>query len=73
KLPHGVAQTASRHGVPCVVLAGRVAVAEEEAAAAGVTAAHSLVESAGSVQAALEHSARELRRLAARVAADWPR
>jgi len=71
KLPHGVARTAARHGVPCLVLAGRVAVDRDEAAAAGVTAAHSLVESAGSVQAALERSGPELRALAARVASAW--
>ncbi|UOE20123.1 glycerate kinase [Thermobifida halotolerans] len=73
KLPHGVARTAARHGVPCLVLAGRVAVDGAEAAAAGVTAAHSLVESAGSVQAAVERSGPELRALAARVASDWKR
>ncbi len=73
KLPHGVARAAARHGVPCLVLAGRVAVDEAEAAAAGVTAAHSLVESAGSVQAALERSGPELRALSARVASGWKR
>ncbi|TDQ52488.1 glycerate kinase family protein [Actinorugispora endophytica] len=73
KLPHGVARTAAEHGVPCLVLAGRVAVGRAEAAAAGVTETHSLVESAGSVEAALERSAEELRVLAGKVARRWKR
>src|SRR5690606_8635675 len=48
KLPHGVAQVAAAHGVPCVVTAGVASVDPDEAAAAGVTATYSLVESAGS-------------------------
>ncbi|MDA8368514.1 MAG: glycerate kinase [Nocardiopsaceae bacterium] len=73
KLPCGVARTAAEHGVPCVVAAGAVAVGRREAAAAGITETYSLVESAGSVEAALTRSAQELRRLAAEVARRWRR
>jgi glycerate kinase len=71
KLPHGVARTAAAHGVPCVVTAGVVAVGRAEAAAAGITETYSLVESAGSSEAALTRSAEELRRLASAVARRW--
>ncbi len=72
KLPHGVARTAARHGVPCVVTAGAVSADPAEAAEAGVTAAYSLVESAGSTEAAMSRSAEELRALAASIARTWP-
>ncbi|MUL40965.1 glycerate kinase [Streptomonospora sp. PA3] len=71
KLPHGVARAAADQGVPCIVLAGAVAVGRQEAAAAGITETYSLVESAGSTQAALSRSAEELRKLAAGVARRW--
>ncbi len=73
KLPHGVARTAAEHGVPCVVTAGVVSVGRQEVAAAGITETYSLVESAGSVEAALTNSAEELRKLAADVARRWHR
>ncbi|PSK90544.1 glycerate kinase [Murinocardiopsis flavida] len=73
KLPHGVARTATEQGVPCIVLAGRVTVGRREAAAAGISEMYSLVESAGSAEAALSRSAAELRILAARVAGLWQR
>lgn len=73
KLPHGVAQAAARHGVPCVVTAGAVKVGRAEAAAAGITETYSLVESAGSVEAAMSRSAEELRALAAEIARRWSR
>ncbi|WP_052810203.1 glycerate kinase family protein [Streptomonospora alba] len=71
KLPHGVARAAADQGVPCVVLAGAVAVGRQEAAAAGIAETYSLVESAGSTEAALSNSAEELRKLAAGVARRW--
>ncbi|GAB3447312.1 glycerate kinase [Streptomonospora sediminis] len=71
KLPHGVARAAADQGVPCVVLAGAVGVGRQEAAAAGITETYSLVESAGSTEAALSRSAEELRKLAADVARRW--
>lgn len=73
KLPHGVARTASDQGVPCIVLAGRVTVGRREAAAAGISETYSLVESAGSAEAAMARSAEELRALAAKVAGLWKR
>ncbi len=73
KLPHGVARLAGEHAVPCVVAAGRVAVGRAEAAAAGITETYSLVESTGSVAAAMEHPARGLRDLAASIARRWAR
>ncbi len=73
KLPHGVARTAVDHGVPCVVTAGVVSVGRREAAAAGVTETHSLVDSAGSTEAALARPAEELRALAERLARQWER
>ncbi|MBB4930809.1 glycerate kinase [Lipingzhangella halophila] len=71
KLPHGVARTAAEHGVPCVVTAGAVSVGRREAAAAGITETCSLVESAGSTEAALARPTAELRDLAASVARRW--
>jgi len=68
-----VAALASRHGRPCVVLAGQVAAGRRELAAAGVTEAHALAESAGSPAAAMAHPAEELARLAGRVASTWTR
>ncbi|TQN32039.1 glycerate kinase [Haloactinospora alba] len=68
KLPHGVATTAAKRGTACAVVAGVVDVAPHEARAAGITSTYSLVESAGSVEAALEQPAAELRTLAATVA-----
>lgn len=73
KLPHGVAQAANQHGVPCVVTAGAVRVGRAEAAAAGITEAYSLVESSGSLEAAMTRPAEELRVLAADIARRWSR
>jgi glycerate kinase len=47
KVVSGVAAAAQQEGVPCVVLAGQVSVGRREMAAAGVEAAHSLVEAVG--------------------------
>lgn len=73
KVPHGVAQTAAAHGVPCVVLAGRVAVGRREMAAANITEAYALVDPPGSEKAAFADAYGELARLAARVARRWTR
>ncbi|MEX2288888.1 MAG: glycerate kinase [Mycobacteriales bacterium] len=72
KVVSGVAALAAEHAVPCLVLAGAVRVGRREAAAAGVEATYSLVESVG-VEAALNHPAQELAALAARVARQWSR
>ncbi|RNL81771.1 glycerate kinase family protein [Halostreptopolyspora alba] len=71
KLPQGVARTAADHGVRCLVTAGAVSVGHGEAAAAGIAETFSLVESAGSTEAALARPAEELRALAAAVALRW--
>lgn len=73
KVPHGVAQTAAAHGVPCVVLAGRVAVGRREMAAANITEAYALVDPPGSEKAAFADAYGELSRLATRVARRWTR
>lgn len=73
KAVSGVAAAAAAAGVPCLVLAGRVSVGRREMTAGGVAAAYSLVESAGSEQAAQTGAAEELRDLAGRVARQWSR
>lgn len=72
KVVSGVAALAAEHAVPCLVLAGAVRVGRREAAAAGIEATYSLVDSVG-VEAALRRPARELAALAARVARQWSR
>ncbi|MDQ1676982.1 MAG: glycerate 2-kinase [Actinomycetota bacterium] len=73
KVVSGVAGAALERGVPCLVLAGQVHVGKREAAAAGIEAAYSLAEHAGSVDEALRRPAEALRSLAARVAKEWSR
>jgi glycerate 2-kinase len=73
KVAGGVAKAATEHGVPCLVLAGQVSLGRQQAAAAGVEAAYSVAEQAGSVEAALERPADRLAELAARVAGEWSR
>lgn len=71
KVAVGVAESAASHGVPCLVLAGQVAVGRKEMAAAGVEDAYAVAEYAGSVEAAMAEPDRLLRELAARVATQW--
>jgi glycerate kinase len=71
KVVAGVAGAARDRGLPCLVLAGRVSAGRREAAAAGVTAAHSLVEQLGSEAEAMARPAEGLRELAARLAQQW--
>ncbi|MFY1672358.1 glycerate kinase [Plantactinospora sp. WMMB334] len=78
KVVAGVAGAARDRGVPCVVLAGRVSAGRREAAMAGVTEAHSLVdhfggEQHGGVERAMGRPADGLRALAARLARQWSR
>jgi glycerate kinase len=73
KVVSGVAAAAAGRGLPCLVLAGQVSVGRREAAAAGVEAAYSVADDAGSVQAALARPADRLADLAARVAGRWSR
>jgi len=71
KVPRGVAWVAQRSARPCVVLAGRVQVGRREFAAAGIDAAYSIEESAGSAAAARAEPAARLADLAERVARSW--
>jgi glycerate 2-kinase len=75
KVVAGVAGAARDRGLPCVVLAGRVSAGRREAAAVGVTEAHSLVDhfgggDSGEVEA-MARPAEGLREIAARLAGQW--
>lgn len=72
KVVGGVAARALAAAVPCVVVAGRVAVGRREAAATGVEATYSLVESVGE-ERALEDAAGSLAQVAESVARQWSR
>jgi glycerate 2-kinase len=73
KLVSGVAEGARDRGLPCLVLAGRVTAGRREAAAAGVTGAHSLVEHLGGVERAMAEAGSGLTGLATRLARQWSR
>ena len=76
KVPGGVAAAAAEQAVPCLVLAGQVPVGRlgrREHAAAGVNAAFSMAEDAGSVAVAMRDPARTLTALSRRVAREWSR
>jgi len=66
-----VAAAAQAEGLPCVVVAGQVAVGRREAAAHGVDATYSLAELAGSVEAAMQNPQRWLQEAVLRIARDW--
>lgn len=71
KVVSGVAAAAAERGLPCLVIAGQVTLGRQEMAAAGVAAAYSLAEHAGSVATALAQPATQLRSLSQRVAREW--
>lgn len=71
KVVSGVAEAALAQGRACVVLAGRVEVGKREYAALGVSAAYSVVDAAGSVDAAIADPAARLADLAERIARTW--
>ena len=71
KLITAVASAAAERGVPCVVLAGQVAVGRREAAAAGVDAAYSVSVHAGGIEASMADPAGTLTALAEHVARRW--
>ncbi|WP_372472052.1 glycerate kinase family protein [Jidongwangia harbinensis] len=73
KVAAGVAGGARDRGLPCVVVAGRVETGYREAAAAGVTELHSLVEHFGSEERAMAEAARGLGEIGARLARQWSR
>jgi glycerate kinase len=56
-----------------VVLAGQVTLDDAALHAAGISAAFSLVDHAGSVRLAIEDAANQLRALARTTASRWPR
>ena len=60
----------SRH-IPVLVLAGQVTLDEQALQAAGITAAMSIAEHAGSVQLAIDDAANQLAGLSERTAAGW--
>ena len=70
KVVSGVARAASAAAVPCVVLAGQVAVGRQEAAAHGIAEAHGVADAVG-LAASLADPAGELSRLAERIARSW--
>jgi glycerate kinase len=71
KAPVGVARAAAAHGVPVVVLAGAVEVADRELRAAGFEEAHALLELEPDQGRAMAEAAALLERLAERVGRAW--
>lgn len=71
KVVSGVTAVAAERGLPCLVVAGQVGLGAREMAAAGVSAAYSLAEHAGSVTGAMADPVTHLRALARGVAAEW--
>jgi glycerate kinase len=71
KAPVGVARAAAAHGVPVVVLAGAVEVADRELRAAGFEEAHALLELEPDQERAMAEAAPLLERLAERVGRAW--
>lgn len=68
KVVAGVAAAAQERGLPCLVVAGRVAAGRRGAAVAGITEAHGLVDHFGSVSEAMARPREGLRALGARLA-----
>ncbi|PRC54764.1 hypothetical protein C6A85_47100, partial [Mycobacterium sp. ITM-2017-0098] len=66
-----LAAGARSHRIPVLVLAGQVTLERPAMQAAGIAAAHSITDRAGSVQRAIEDAADQLTGLAAEVAAHW--
>ena len=73
KVVGALAAAARPYAVPVLVLAGQVALSQEELQAAGITAAHSLADYAGSVRRAIDDAAGQLAGLAERTAAGLSR
>jgi glycerate 2-kinase len=71
KAPVGVARAAGAHGVPVVVLAGVVEVADRELRAAGFEEAHALVDLEPDIGRCMAEAAPLLERLAERVGKAW--
>lgn len=71
KLPAALARAAAEAGVPTVVIAGQIDLDPDAIRAAGITAAYSVADFAGSVDAALADPAARLAELTAHVAHRW--
>ncbi|CDQ45101.1 glycerate kinase [Mycolicibacterium neoaurum] len=72
KVVSALAGGARERDVPVLVLAGQVTLEPETLADAGIAAAHSVTDFAGSVQLAMDDAQAQLTGLARRTAADWP-
>ncbi|MDV8076374.1 glycerate kinase [Rhodococcus sp. IEGM 1370] len=70
KLVTRIAAAGGATGIDTIVLAGQVTLSKDELESAGISAAHSISEFAGSVDLAMSDAANQLEQLAARVAAD---
>jgi glycerate kinase len=71
KVVTAVAAAAADHGVPCLLLAGQVAVGRREAAAVGIEAAHAVAADPAALAGAFADPAGTLAALAERVARQW--
>lgn len=71
KAPFGVARAAAAHGVPVVVLAGVLEVAERELRAAGIEEARALTELEPDVERSIAEAEPLLERLAERLGRAW--
>jgi glycerate 2-kinase len=71
KVVSALAAGARSHGIPVVVLAGQVTLDEAALREAGIAAAFSITDHAGSVQLAIEDAANQLEGLAKATAATW--
>ena len=71
KVVSALAARARAHAIPVVVLAGQVMLGGAALRAAGITAARSISDHAGSVQVAIDDAANQLAGLAQVTAADW--
>jgi glycerate kinase len=72
KVVSALAGGARERGTPVLVLAGQVTLDPAALGPAGIAAAHSISEFAGSVQRAMDEARTQLRGLSQRTAADWP-
>jgi glycerate kinase len=73
KAPAGIAALALEHGIPCVAIAGQVAVGRRELGAAGLSAAYALTELAPSADVAIQRAGHYAAETAGRVAREWSR
>ncbi|MGL6234924.1 MAG: glycerate kinase family protein [Segniliparus sp.] len=71
KVVSALAKAAARAGARALALAGQVRLSPEQTAAAGLAAAYSVSEFAGSVELAISEAETQLRALAAHVATAW--